>query len=100
MPRIIGSPLRYIQGPGEMKNLYKHLKDWGTNFIVVIDKPIKEIVDKDVKNSFKSCKGKVVYALFENECTMKQIDALAKKAKASNCDVLVAIGGGKCAYSF
>ena len=97
MPRIIGSPLRYIQGPGEMKNLYKHLKDWGKNFIIIIDKPIKDIVEKDVKSSFKSCKGKVVYATFENECTMKQIDALAKKAQASTCDVLVAIGGGKCA---
>ena len=97
MPRIIGSPLRYIQGPGEMKNLYKHLKDWGKNFIIIIDKPIMGIVEKDVKASFKACKGKVVYATFENECTMKQIDALAKKAKASNCDVLVAIGGGKCA---
>ena len=97
MPRIIGSPLRYIQGPGEMKNLYKHLKNWGNNFIVIIDKPILSIVEKDVKTSFKACKGKAVYALFENECTMKQINALAKKAQSSKCDVLVSIGGGKCA---
>ena len=97
MPRIIGSPLRYIQGPGEIKNLYKHTKDWGKNFIIVFDKPIKDIVANDVKNSFKPCKGKVVYTTFEDECTMKRIDALAKITKNSKCDCLIVIGGGKCA---
>ena len=50
MPRIIGSPLRYIQGYGEIKNLYKHLKDWGKNFFIIIGPNSAKVVLDDVKS--------------------------------------------------
>ena len=96
MPRISGSPLRYIQGPNEIKNLYKHLKDWGINFFIIIGPNSAEEVLNDVKQSFKDCKGKVIFANFKGDSTVNHIKELTQKAKRSKCDCIIGIGGGKC----
>ena len=96
MSRIIGSPLRYIQGPGEIKNLYKHLKDWGKNFFIIIGPNSAEVVLNDVKQSFKNCKGKIVIAIFKGDSTINHINELTKQVNKSNCDCVIGIGGGKC----
>jgi hypothetical protein len=38
MAKIIGSPLRYIQGNNEINNIAKDVKDWGTSFFFLVDK--------------------------------------------------------------
>ncbi|MCF0117659.1 MAG: hypothetical protein HUJ61_06410 [Bacilli bacterium] len=53
-----------------MKNLYQHLKDWGKNFFIIIGPNSAKVVLDDVKQSFKSCKGKVVYATFAGDSTI------------------------------
>jgi hypothetical protein len=38
MAKIIGSPLRYIQGNHEINNIAEDIKDWGTSFFFLVDK--------------------------------------------------------------
>ena len=97
MKRIIGSPLRYIQGPGEIKNLYKHLKDWGKNFFIIIGPNSAKVVLDDVKQSFKKHKGKVVITTFGGDSTINHINNLVNQVNKSQCDCVIGIGGGKCA---
>jgi hypothetical protein len=40
MARIIGSPLRYIQGNHEIDNLASDIKDFGTSFFFLVDKAV------------------------------------------------------------
>lgn len=97
MSRIIGSPLRYIQGPHEIKNLYNHVKDWGKKFLVILDKPVIKKIKPDIEKAFAKAKANVNYQDFGGECTMKEINRLAKIANDKKFDCVISIGGGKCA---
>lgn len=100
MPRVIGSPLRYIQGPHEIKRIFEDLKDWGKKFLFVIDKPVEAKVTPEITKAFKSKKGYTIKLVnFGKECSMNEINKLVKAAKAAKCDTIVSVGGGKCADS-
>lgn len=97
MARIIGSPLRYIQGNNELDNVASHVRDWGNKFLFLIDKAVYDKYIARIQASFKKQHPKAVthFEIFKGECTMNECKRVAALAKKYGADCLVTFGGGK-----
>ena len=72
MAKIIGSPTRYIQGKGELKNIAKHATVIGEKLVVLVDKNIKDIVLPDIEAGMKEAQYEIIE--FNGECCMTEIN--------------------------
>lgn len=95
MAQIIGSPSRYVQGKGELANLRQHTEKFGKNIFVLVSESGKKRVAPAIDKSFEGTEAKVVYESFNGECSRSEIDRITAAFKASGCDMIVGIGGGK-----
>ena len=95
MAQIIASPSRYIQGRGELANLRQHTEKFGKNIFVLVSESGKKRVAPAIDKSFEGTDAKVVYESFNGECSRSEIDRVGNAFKASGCDMIVGIGGGK-----
>ena len=93
MAKIIGSPTRYIQGKGELKNIAKHATVIGEKLVVLVDKNIKEIVLPDIKTGMKDAQYEVIE--FNGECCMTEINRVKALFEEMQGDVIIGVGGGK-----
>ncbi|NCA76574.1 MAG: glycerol dehydrogenase [Alphaproteobacteria bacterium] len=85
-------PNRYIQGPGAIGLLPEWIARLGSKALIVAGKTaLREIVPKLEKESPQS----LMVTGFGGECSMKEIGRIAETAKNADCDVIVALGGGK-----
>lgn len=95
MVKIIMSPNKYIQGSGTIEKIKDHASSFGKVFLVIASesgmKRTKEIVEK----SFAGTDKKLVFEVFNKECSKKEINRLMGVCKATNCDCVIGIGGGK-----
>lgn len=90
MAQIIGSPTRYIQGKGELKNLCDYAKNFGESLFVLTSVSGRKRVEPAINEG----KGdtEITYDVFNGECCMTEINRLIEIVKS---DVIVGIGGGK-----
>ena len=95
MAQIIASPSRYVQGRGELKNLRRHVEKYGKNLFVLVSASGKKRVEGKIAQSFEGSQASVVYEDFRGECCQTEIDRVAAAFRASGCDVVAGIGGGK-----
>ena len=95
MAQIIGSPSRYVQGRGELANLRQHTEKFGKNIFVLVSESGQKRVAPAIDKSFEGTDAKVVYESFNGECSRSEIDRITAAFKASGCDMIVGIGGGK-----
>lgn len=95
MANIIGSPERYVQGRGVLKELGKHLQSLGNAPFILVSGSGKERVEHQIAESAIEYNMKINYEIFNGECSRNEIDRLVKAYKESGCDVIVGIGGGK-----
>lgn len=96
MATIIKSPSKYIQAKGELKNIAKDIKALGSKIFLLASKNTYKRVGKIIEESMKDIEGsKVVFAAFGGECTENEINKAIEECKKSDCDVIVAAGGGK-----
>lgn len=95
MANIIGSPERYVQGRGVLGELCKHLQNMGKAPFILVSASGKGRVEAPIADSAKVFGTKPIYEIFRGECSRNEIDRLLKAYKASGCDVIVGIGGGK-----
>lgn len=97
MSRIIGSPLRYIQGNNQIENIGNDIKDWGTSFFFLVDKILFDkyvpIIKKQISKQLP--KAKVTFEMFSGECTMKECQRVANSCKKVAANCLITFGGGK-----
>ena len=93
--RAFGGPHRYIQGPGALKELATLVPMYGRRPFVLTDTAIFASLRGQLEQLLKPCTDAVELAEFSGECSAAQIDAMAARAAAANCDVVIAIGGGK-----
>lgn len=94
MSRIIQSPSRYIQGPGEIKKLGHHFQLLGSKGAYILMSPsVYQNYREDILQDFKDipCHAEK----FSRECCQKEIDAHIAKIKEAGADVVIGIGGGK-----
>lgn len=95
MARIIGGPARYIQGKNELQNLGKYASKFGKNAYLLISKNGKERFGKIIDESMKSVGAKVVYEIFNGECSNVEIERVKAAFEKNASDYIVAVGGGK-----
>ena len=93
MTKIIGSPTRYIQGKGELKNLAKRASVIGDHLFILVDKNIKGIVLPAIEAGMGDTKYDVVE--FNGECCMTEINRVMDVLKEKGGNVVIGVGGGK-----
>ncbi|MCL1995815.1 MAG: glycerol dehydrogenase [Defluviitaleaceae bacterium] len=94
MLKIINSPMKYVQGPGEIKNLASYYKTIGSSgpFFILSPSVMKNYKDELV-SGFSSMDFLVEE--FKRECSKNEIDRLQEKVKNSGLDAIIGVGGGK-----
>lgn len=96
MSKIIISPSRYVQGPGEIQNLASHVKKMQKqSAYLLVDAFILEHYQEQITAGFHSEHVKYTVETFQGECTEDAVHAYAGKALEHGCDIVIAIGGGK-----
>lgn len=95
MASIIGSPTRYIQGAGELKNLAKHVEKLGTKLFVMTSKSGRARVEGKIAEGLGETKCTTHYEVFNGECCDSEIHRLKDLCKSAGCDIVVSLGGGK-----
>ncbi|MGI6005596.1 MAG: glycerol dehydrogenase [Christensenellales bacterium] len=96
MARIIGAPLKYIQGRDELSNLHAHASALGEKGAYVIASPtVEKKYAHLIRSSFEQTDFSVVLHRFSGECSQDEIDLIISDMAAYDADVVVGIGGGK-----
>lgn len=95
MANIIGSPERYIQGRGILKELCKHIEKIGRAPFILVSASGKKRVEAPIGESAKAQNATLTYEVFGGECSRAEIARLMKAYQASGSDVVIGIGGGK-----
>lgn len=93
MAKIIGSPSRYVQGKGELKNLCGHASAFGTKLFVLASASGRKRVEASIAQGQGDTQ--LVYEVFNGECCKTEINRVMEACKSAGCDVIVGIGGGK-----
>ena len=94
MRRVIAAPLKYVQGPGEIKHVIEYAKIFGKNGAFAIVSPsMFEKYGKILTDSFGDFTIQLMK--FNRECCEKEINRLTEEIKKTNLDVVIGIGGGK-----
>ncbi|MEG0377695.1 MAG: glycerol dehydrogenase [Eubacterium sp.] len=95
MAKILISPSKYIQGPGELDNLATYVSALGKNALCLITdsglKRNKTALDESFDNSDVS----VIYDAFNRECCQSEISRIMDVCKENNIDIVIGVGGGK-----
>ena len=93
--KIIISPSKYIQGPGEIKKLESHTRALGDKpFVIGSDSGLKRIMDQ-LRLSYDEVDVPLTTEAFNGECSKVEVDRLMAIAREKACDVVVGVGGGK-----
>lgn len=93
--KIISSPGKYIQGPGELNKLEFYATNYGTKALIISDDFVMHMTEEIVADSFATGSMTYVMELFNGECSKPEISRLQAIAEEKECDVIIGIGGGK-----
>ncbi|MDD1724450.1 MAG: glycerol dehydrogenase [Methanospirillum sp.] len=93
--RVIASPSKYIQGPGELSRIKDHIGWMDGPFLFVMGGFAYDNLRQIIEESFKDSGVTLVYEKFGGECTRKEIDRLRERYRREHCTVTVGAGGGK-----
>lgn len=95
MRKAFISPLKYVQGEGELSNLGFFVKGFGSRALLIASRSgyerVKDTVDKTAE------KFGVIFevAEFGGECSYGEIDRLSELARKTGSGCIVGLGGGK-----
>ena len=93
--RAFGCPMRYIQGPGEIKYLQQHVAVLGDYAYILIDGFIFNDIKKRLDDIFADTETKFFVASFGGESCQSEIDKAINEINNIGANVIVCIGGGK-----
>lgn len=93
--KIVISPGKYIQGPGELKKLESYASVYGSHAFLIADDFVMGLTKEMVKESFANTKSKYAFEKFNGECSKIEIARLQAMAEALESEVIIGIGGGK-----
>lgn len=94
MTRAFGSPLRYVQGPGEFNHLSDYTREYGKACILV-DGFLYDQLNSRLKEIYRESESEFIAVCFQGECCQEEIERVVKTAKAFRAEVIVGVGGGK-----
>lgn len=95
MASVIGSPSRYVQGSGELTRLAQHASQLGAKLFILTSPSGRGRVEGKIAQGLEAAGASAVYETFNGECCMTEIDRVTAAFKASGCQLIVGIGGGK-----
>lgn len=95
MTKAIQSPSKYIQGPGELRNLRKYVEQFGDKVFVVSDPFLFDTVKEILSESFSGSSLSIYFEKFGGEITESEVKRLIDICKEKDCNVVVGVGGGK-----
>ena len=95
MSKILISPSKYIQGPGEMKKLGTYASGLGKKALLLISKGGWKRSGEVIGKGFSETDCTFVADFFGGECCKTEINRLTEVVKNSGCDLVVGVGGGK-----
>lgn len=93
MAKIIGSPSRYVQGKGELKNLCAHAGNFGKKLFILTSPSGRKRVEPAI--ALGQGDAEIVYEAFNGECCKTEIERVKAACQAAGSEVIVGIGGGK-----
>ncbi|UQZ36109.1 glycerol dehydrogenase [Paenibacillus sp. PK3_47] len=96
MTQITRSPLKYIQGSGELYRLGAYCRQIGaTSACAVVDPYILSHYGDGIARSFHEADLPLVQLEFKGECSLKQVEEIAAGLDPDATVIIVGIGGGK-----
>ena len=93
--RAMGAPLKYVQGPGEIKNLPVHLAPLGRRLMAVIDPFLFDSLSKALAEIGGKGGFEIISLKFGGECSLSEVARLSALAEENAIDVVAGLGGGK-----
>ncbi|HQA08299.1 MAG TPA: glycerol dehydrogenase [Syntrophomonadaceae bacterium] len=93
--KVMVAPGRYVQGQGAIFEIGRHVKKLGKKALVIGGKTGLATTRKGREKSFEENGISQVEEVFAGECSFAEIDRLSKLARETDCDVIIASGGGK-----
>jgi glycerol dehydrogenase len=91
----IKSPEIYINEENAIKKTGEYIKDYGKKALVIWSKTSKEKVEKDLVKSLKQLQIESDVILFSGFPTLSKAKEYAKGAIDKECEVIIAVGGGR-----
>ncbi len=95
MLRAFGSPHRYVQGPGALKELGALAGSYGSRALIIADAVVSDLLQAPLASAFEGSNIALQFAEFHGECTATEIERLTAMARASNAEFVIGLGGGK-----
>ena len=95
MALAMRAPGKYVQGPGELKNLGLNAKKLGKRFLVLCSENNQRRYWDLVLQSFQAQDREAVCSVFHGEATKEEVFAKMDVCTAESCDAVVGLGGGK-----
>lgn len=96
MNRVILSPSRYVQGPGEIKKLHQYFANVGSKGAYAIVSPsVLKNYKEQIVSSFEKSNTPINLEKFNRECSKNEINRIIDDLKTKDLDVVIGIGGGK-----
>lgn len=93
--RAYDAPVRYIQGCGEIRNLFEYGSRYGKKFLIIIDAGIEEIALKLLTSIERRYGCEYETAVSSAETCMEEVERLKIICTDNSCDAVIGIGGGK-----
>jgi len=93
--KIVISPGKYVQGPGELRKIESYSNDFGKNPFIIADAFVKNMTETMVKSGYEDSESNYSFELFRGECSKVEISRLQKLAEDQSSDMIIGIGGGK-----
>ncbi|WP_018123068.1 glycerol dehydrogenase [Wohlfahrtiimonas chitiniclastica] len=95
MLKVLQSPGKYVQGPDALAKIADYIAPLGKKAFVIADEFVFGLVKEIVEKSCQTQNIPYSEAIFQGECSAKEIDRLSDAFKQSGADIVVGIGGGK-----
>lgn len=93
--RGFGCPHKYIQGPGEFRNLEKYISGYGQKVLMLIDSFLFDRFEAMISEVYAESSTEYKTVRFQGECSRPEIARVSTIASEFGADVVVGIGGGK-----
>lgn len=95
MMKIMRAPSRYVQSKDALLSFKDHTYMLGKSFLVVSSKTAMKYTRAKIEKSLKGTDTKVMFELFNGQCSMTEINRIREIVKQNNIEVVVGVGGGR-----
>lgn len=95
MAKVLISPGKYIQGPGELKKIGSYAAGYGKKALILISGGGYKRIGNLIEASFQDQDCSAFFDYFNGECSKNEINRLVSLMEKEACDLVIGIGGGK-----